>query len=341
VRAILLFILVLSVIFNLLFSAGFVKARSDAKRLQHEHAAAGTGTAPDDVDGEGDGDIHRPAADGSDRDVRAGGRGPGRMGGGGGGLFPREVQLDPAQKEVFEQLRQSMREEEAVLDDTMADARNKLAEELNGEEPDIDRLRELIAQQASLMQQRRVSAANRFADFLHVLSPEQTRIMARHMLRNMPRPGERERGSDGGGRGTRGPEGETEGGRSKMGSPEVIQRFDADGDGSLNDVERSVAQAEFEKHRRDWEAKRAELRQRFDVDKNGDLDREESAAMRQWLLENRPRDRGRERRDDRDPHDDTHHDHPRDHPEPPPPGSPAPQAEPGGSNAGPFMPEWW
>jgi Spy/CpxP family protein refolding chaperone len=237
-------------------------------------------------------------------------------------MFPRELELDPAQKEIFEQLRQSMREEEAVLDQAMAGVRGTLAEELQNDEPNIDRLRELIARQGDLMQQRRVGAANRFADFLNVLTPEQTRVMARHMLRNMPRPGE--------------------GGRDGKGGPgklpaEIVRRFDADGDGVLNDSERASAQTEFEMHRREWEARRAELRQRFDADANGELDRAETALMRQWLIENRPRDRerGRDRGGpDRDGSNDDGPDHDGRGMTPPPDGQSGPGDEP-------FVPDWW
>jgi len=319
-RAFLLFVLVMSVIFNLLFSAGFVKARTEAKRLQNEREAAVGGSAlPNDVD---HGPVRGPGLgpDGGPGD------GPGRRGGGGGGpMFPRELNLEPAQKEVFEQLRLSMREEEAVLDQTMAGVRGQLAEELNKDEPNIDRLRELIAQQGDLMQQRRVAAANRFADFLNVLSPEQTRIMARHMLRNMPERGERGYGKDG--RDGSGP------GRMPG---DLMKRFDADGDGTLNETERAAAQAEFEAHRREWETKRAELRARFDADKNGELDREETTLMRQWLLENRPRERGGRERGGPGP--DRHGPDSNDGPDGPPPPHHQEEAGPGDE---PLVPDLW
>ena len=344
-RAFLLLILVMSVIFNLLFSAGFVRARSEAKRLQLERETGGAGSAAAPVP---------VSPNGPDANQGSGRRGPdGRHGDGpsrrpdGARMFPRELELDPAQKEVFEQLRQSMREEEAVLDETMAGVRKQLADEVQNDEPNVDRLRELIARQGDLMQQRRVGAANRFADFLNVLSPEQTRIMAKHMLRNMPGRGH---GSGDGGR---------DGGRPRDGSPgkmppELMKRLDVDGDGILNDTERMAAQAEFEKHRRDWEARRAELRARFDADKNGELDHDEAAQMRQWLLENRSRQggegRGRDGERGADGHgtpgapgapgnfdgDDPRHDGP--DPMRPPPNR---EDGPGGIGEEAFVPDGW
>jgi len=344
-RAFLLFVLVMSVIFNLLFSAGFVRARSEAKRLQLERETGGAGSAAAPVPVSPNGtDVDRgpgrPGPDGRHGDGPRG-DGPGRRPDG-ARMFPRELELDPAQKEVFEQLRQSMREEEAVLDETMAGVRKQLADELQNDEPNVDRLRELIARQGDLMQQRRVGAANRFADFLNVLSPEQTRIMAKHMLRYMPGRGA---GGEGGGR-------PRDGSPGKM-PPELMKRFDADNDGTLNDTERMAAQAEFEKHRRDWEARRAELRARFDADKDGELDHDEAAQMRQWLLENRSKHEGRGRDGERgaDGHgtpgapgapgnfagDDPRHDGPD-----PMRGPPNPADGPGGPGGDEaFVPDWW
>ncbi len=56
----------------------------------------------------------------------------------------------------------------------------------------------------------------------------------------------------------------------------MLKRFDADGDGKLNDAERENARAEMQKRR---EQMRAEMLQRFDIDEDGTLNDAERKAM--------------------------------------------------------------
>jgi Ca2+-binding EF-hand superfamily protein len=55
--------------------------------------------------------------------------------------------------------------------------------------------------------------------------------------------------------------------------PEVIAKFDKDGDGKLNDDEKAEAKA----------ARKKEMLEKFDADKNGKLNNDEKAAMREEM----------------------------------------------------------
>lgn len=62
--------------------------------------------------------------------------------------------------------------------------------------------------------------------------------------------------------------------------PEIIERFDKDGDGKLNEEEREAAKAarkEMMKNRR------AEMLEKFDKDGDGELNEEERKAMREEM----------------------------------------------------------
>jgi Ca2+-binding EF-hand superfamily protein len=60
----------------------------------------------------------------------------------------------------------------------------------------------------------------------------------------------------------------------------VLEQFDADGDGQLNEAERQAARAGFEARRAE---KRAELLERFDADGDGELNETERAAAREEI----------------------------------------------------------
>lgn len=60
--------------------------------------------------------------------------------------------------------------------------------------------------------------------------------------------------------------------------PEIIAKFDKDGDGKLNDEERAAAKAAREEM---MKARKAEMLKKFDTDGDGKLSDEEEAAMRE------------------------------------------------------------
>lgn len=71
-------------------------------------------------------------------------------------------------------------------------------------------------------------------------------------------------------------DGPKKGGDHKM-PPEVIARFDTDGDGKLNETEREAAKAE---HKEMMETRKKEMMEKFDTDKDGKLSDDEKAAMK-------------------------------------------------------------
>lgn len=75
------------------------------------------------------------------------------------------------------------------------------------------------------------------------------------------------------------------GGKHRGGPPKIlIDKFDKDGDGKLNEEERTEIKKEFTKRR---EANKAKRLERFDTDKDGELSPEEKEAARPVLMEER------------------------------------------------------
>lgn len=73
--------------------------------------------------------------------------------------------------------------------------------------------------------------------------------------------------------------------RARKGPPkEIIEKFDKDGDGKLNDEERAAAKAEMKKRRA---AAKAKMLERFDTDKDGKLSDEEKTAMKAAIAKER------------------------------------------------------
>jgi len=71
-------------------------------------------------------------------------------------------------------------------------------------------------------------------------------------------------------------EGEKPRGEHRKLPPEIIAKFDKDGDGKLNDEERAAARSAREGM---MEARKKEMLEKFDTDKDGTLDDTEKAAM--------------------------------------------------------------
>jgi hypothetical protein len=226
-------LLAISVLFNVFFLAGFLKAR----------AAVDTGV-------EGAASVDRVA---------------------------EVLNLDGTQTETFGRLRSAMREDERVVREAMSVNRRELAEELARETPDIERVRELATDQADLHRRRREAGAERFSDFMGVLTPEQCARLGRELHR----------------------------GRKRFGPPPVDPlQYDADGDGVLNEQEeetfRAERKAEIERHldrmertHEERKRRREEFRRRFDADGDGHLDDVERAALREFMQTQRPRGRRR------------------------------------------------
>lgn len=237
-RHLLLFALVLSGLFNVFFVAGYLKARAEA--------------APD---------------------VAA--------------VVGRELGLDTQQEALFQNLRESGRADAELYESGITLVRRELVDQLNQPDRDPDRIVEIVEREADLRRQWRLAEAGRFADFVESLQPQQRHELQTRMRRAAAK---------------------------KERHEAFLRRFDADGDGVLNDAERQAARehmqqrwAEGEKHWRDrfggaggadrrgprragMERRiRVELITRFDADGDGRLDEQEQAALFAWLDEAPPR----------------------------------------------------
>jgi hypothetical protein len=220
-RHLLWLLLALSLLFNIFFAAGYVKARAEAK--------------------------------GTDRDELTRAR------------IEEMLDLDQSQAAAFARLRSEMREDAENLDDAIALASHDLLAELSRQSPDLDRVRQIVARKAELHEQRRRAGVQRFNEFLSVLSPEQCRRLSRGVHARPP-------------------------GRRMQ--HRIMEMFDADGDGQLDDGERAEAEQFIEAKRQERERRRQALRERFDLDGDGRLDEAEEAALREWMRRRGPSGRG-------------------------------------------------
>jgi Spy/CpxP family protein refolding chaperone len=197
-------------------------------------------------------------------------------------LAADELGLDETQAAVFAELRSDMDAERDVLQEGISLTRRELLKELGASSPDLDRVNELIEQEADYHRQLRAAAAERMRQFIELLSPEQREEVLQRISHAHP-------------------------GHPRL-KERIIRRFDVDGDGELDDDERAQAQSHLDERRRHWQRKRQDMIDRFDTNDDGQLDANERARLRDWIRSQR-RDRGGSRRpphgegsaDDRNP----------------------------------------
>jgi len=256
-------LLALSVLFNAFFLAGYVRARHEADTRENAESLR---AAENTKAGSREELVNR---------------------------FADELQLDEAQKQVFTQLHEDLREEMALHRQAFESIRREIVDEMNKPAPDVARVRELMAREAELGQARRVAEAGRFEDFIRVLRPEQAQALARQLNARL---GFRQGGPGGGRPGGEHGHGDGSFGRGGGGgpSPELRERFDVNRDGKLDESERTALQKFFEDKRAEADQRRADLRKRFDADGDGELSEQEQSNLREWELAN-PSDRGRRR----------------------------------------------
>jgi len=218
-------------------------------------------------------------------------------------LVTRELNLSDSQAAVFTDLRSSLKKAAAEYDDSIALAQQDLVDELARDEPDLDNLRDIIDRQADLHRQRRLAGADRFGEFVSVLSTEQRRNLSgrlgrgpfgKHRQRRMldqfdtnkdGKLDEQERAA------AREFENSRRAERERNRRAELIKRYDINGDGELDESEQAAAD-EFERQRRTGMENmlRVQLLERFDANRNNVLDEDELDALRRWL--SRPNHRG-------------------------------------------------
>ncbi len=170
-----------------------------------------------------------------------------------------QLRLDDRQAERFGELRQDFREEVGILSEELHQVRQAIRETLASDAVDSELLDELMATESTLIAKRRQLATGHFGRFVDLLTPEQRSEL-----------------------GTQLHGGRSEGHRDP---PHIVDRFDTDGDGTLNEAERHEAHKHMEERRTRHEHRRDELRKKFDANSNGRLEPEEREAMRAWLLE--------------------------------------------------------
>ena len=155
-----------------------------------------------------------------------------------------------------------MEVDQREFEEGLALVKEDLINELSRDEPNLPAVRDLVDQEMELRQQRGRARSDRFNDFVRTLSPEQCRKLSRRV-------------------------GHSRRGRARWQA--MIQRFDSDGDGQLNDEERAAAQEHIKERRKDHEQRRREMLERFDANGDGQIDETEHAAMREWMSQRNDR----------------------------------------------------
>ncbi len=194
-----------------------------------------------------------------------------------------ELSLDTQQADRLAELRKSFREDTALIREELHEVHEAIGIEMASDAPDATTLRELMERESDLIAQRRQAAQQHFGHFVDLLTPEQRHGLGRRMHpkhMHSDRPAE---------------------------PPHIVERFDSDGDGTLDDEERAEARRSVETRRQRHVNWQAEMRHKFDENQDGHLDAEEQEALRAWLLEqgftppDEFRDDHRRRRDHRRP----------------------------------------
>ena len=196
-----------------------------------------------------------------------------------------ELGLDTTQAALFKQLRETGRADAELYQDSITLVRRELVDQLNSDH-DPRRVAEIVDREADLRRQWRLAEAMRFSDFVASLDPQQRRALGSRMKHAASKQKRHEA---------------------------LLRRFDADGDGVLDEQERQAARkhmrarrAERERHghngfgvppgmdrrgsRRSGMDRRLrhELIKRFDADGNDRLDAGELEALLEWIREGSP-----------------------------------------------------
>jgi Spy/CpxP family protein refolding chaperone len=233
-RRVLAILLVVSMLFNFAVLIGFVKSRRDA--------ASATSTR----------DL-TPATAPAEQSLLA--------------RLANELKLDPTQADALKELRRRQQQQQVVFGESLMVVRQDLQAELREDEPDLERVRTLVDQEADLLRQRRQAEAELYGEFVALLSPQQ-----RHRL------GER-----------LGPQQQA---RSRVPiSPELVKRFDRNNNGRLDPEEAKQARTDLEGRRREVAPRVQQLPPLwpwFDADDDGELNATEREEMDAFLKDHHP-----------------------------------------------------
>lgn len=207
-------------------------------------------------------------------------------------MVTKELGLSEEQSTRFRMLRSEMDEQTEFCRGNQALIRQEIMDELQADEPDAERITQLLEESAELERALREGAAQRFGAFVEQLAPEQRDALFRSMRHRGPGRGRPDR---------------------------RLERFDKNRDGVLDEAERAEATAYFQSNdrhgggrwqrgpgpgergrpegergrpegARGWseDGLRRQLRHRFDADQDGALAEEELEALIGWLTGEKP-----------------------------------------------------
>jgi len=186
--------------------------------------------------------------------------------------LPRDLNLDQAQVSQVRSLQQRQQQQATVFNDSLQVVRQDLQEELRLADPDLERVRALVDQEADLHRQRRQADAELYGELVGLLTPDQRRRLGERFGRPDARQPNPSRG------------------RTPL-SPEVARRYDRDRDGRLNSDETRQARTDLQNRRREVAPHVPQLPPLwpwFDEDDDGMLNAAERAEMQKFMNEHRP-----------------------------------------------------
>ena len=174
-----------------------------------------------------------------------------------------ELGLDKQQADRLKEIRASYRADTEIIRDELRETHDAIGAEMASDTPDGSALRTLMQRESTLIAQRRKAGQQHFEHFVDLLTPEQRHDLGQRMHPDHAR-GRRQDHHDSG---------------------PTLERFDADGNGTIDDAERAEAQRTIEHRREQQSIWREEMRVKFDADKDGRLNAVEREEMRAWVLE--------------------------------------------------------
>tara|TARA_Y100000589_G_scaffold120616_1_gene115053 strand:- start:4720 stop:5454 length:735 start_codon:yes stop_codon:yes gene_type:complete len=182
----------------------------------------------------------------------------------------QSLQLSPEQRAAFEILQTEHEEEAELFGDRIRDIRNMISAELTTEDPNLGTVDKLTQEETRLRSERRHAGSLRFEEFVELLDPTQRRILGSRI---------RARGD----------------GPPQEHLDRMLDDFDLDRNGVLDQTERRRAELHHEQRKRDRREQREELRRRFDADNDGTLSPDEQRSLHEFMKKQRgqrPRGRG-------------------------------------------------
>jgi Ca2+-binding EF-hand superfamily protein len=219
----------------------------------------------------------------------------------------QELDLDEQQVAAYEALRGGLEQEQETYRERLALVQSQLQSELGNSKVDFLRMGQLIEEQTEAAFEMRRAASRQFQTFVAMLTPEQRERVGRVMQRSDRGPRssrDRDRMRFDENHDGRLDEAEQKAfdearaARNKERLREVLERYDANGNGELDEDERARAEQDWKERR---ETQRRETLRQFDTNGDGRIDDEERGAThdrfrdgrRRGMRDGRSRDGGR------------------------------------------------